>query len=54
MEPYYQNDLGVLYHGDCVEIMPHLPKVDLVLTDPPYGKRLHLEKNKDIINKIFE
>ena len=34
---YYRTDMGVLYHGDCLEIMPHLPKVDLVLTDPPYG-----------------
>lgn len=34
---YYQTDLGVLYHGDCLEIMPHLEPVDLVLADPPYG-----------------
>src|SRR3990167_4710702 len=36
---YYQEsnpDLVVL-HGDCLEIMPLLPKVDLVVTDPPYG-----------------
>lgn len=26
-----------LYLGDCREILPHIPKVDLVLTDPPYG-----------------
>ena len=26
-----------LYLGDCQEILPSLPKVDLVLTDPPYG-----------------
>ena len=26
-----------LYLGDCKNILPHLPKVDLVLTDPPYG-----------------
>ncbi len=26
-----------LYLGDCREVLPHLPKVDLVLTDPPYG-----------------
>ena len=26
-----------LYLGDCRDILPHLPKVDLVLTDPPYG-----------------
>jgi len=23
--------------GDCLEIMPHLEKVDAVVTDPPYG-----------------
>ena len=34
---YYRTDLGVLYHGDCLEIMPMLEPVDLVLTDPPYG-----------------
>lgn len=26
-----------LYLGDCMEIMPHLGKVDAVVTDPPYG-----------------
>jgi len=28
---------ATLYHGDCREILSSLPKVDLVLTDPPYG-----------------
>ena len=38
IEPYYDDGKGiVIYHGDCREIMPQLPKVDLVLTDPPYG-----------------
>ena len=38
MEPYYDDGKGiVIYHGDCREILPTLPKVDLVLTDPPYG-----------------
>ena len=36
MKPYYETELGVLYHGDCLDIMPHLEPVDLVLTDPPY------------------
>ncbi|MFN3078192.1 MAG: hypothetical protein ABT940_15255, partial [Alphaproteobacteria bacterium] len=36
--PYYDDGKGiVIYHGDCREILPLLPKVDLVLTDPPYG-----------------
>lgn len=26
-----------LYHGDCLEILPEIGKVDLVLADPPYG-----------------
>lgn len=27
----------ILYHGDCLSLLPELPPVDLVLTDPPYG-----------------
>ena len=37
MKPYYEKDGITIYHGDCREILPTLPKVDLVLTDPPYG-----------------
>jgi DNA modification methylase len=38
MKPYYETELGKLYHGDCLEILPQIEeKVDLVLTDPPYG-----------------
>ena len=38
IKPYYETELGKLYHGDCLEILPQLTeKVDLVLTDPPYG-----------------
>ena len=37
MEPYYERDGITIYHGDCREIMPELPAVDLLLTDPPYG-----------------
>ena len=36
-EPYYQDSYVTIYHGDCREILPELPQVDLVLTDPPYG-----------------
>jgi len=39
MTPYYTNDLGRIYQGDCVEIMRRMPpaSIDLVVTDPPYG-----------------
>jgi len=36
---YYEEENPSLkiYCGDCLEILPLLPKVDLVVTDPPYG-----------------
>ncbi len=37
-KPYYQDEWVTIYHGDCREVLPELPKVDLVLTDPPYGQ----------------
>ena len=33
---YYSDGYTAIAHGDCRDILPHLPKVDLVLTDPPY------------------
>ena len=39
MKPYYEDTKAgiTIYNGDCREILPSLPPVDLVLTDPPYG-----------------
>ena len=37
IKPYYQDEWVTIYHGDCRLILPELPEVDLVLTDPPYG-----------------
>ena len=38
-KPYYHDERAgiTIYNADCREILPFLPKVDLVLTDPPYG-----------------
>lgn len=36
-KPYYEEPGIVIYHADCREVLPYLPPVDLVLTDPPYG-----------------
>jgi len=45
--PYYDDGHGiVIYLGDCREILPHLPKVDLVLTDPPYGIALDTDNSR--------
>lgn len=39
MKPVIIGD-ATLYLGDCLEILPTLPKVDAVVTDPPYGVNL--------------
>ena len=35
--PYYERNGITIYCGDCRTILPELPQVDLVLTDPPYN-----------------
>jgi len=37
--PYYYEDAAVtLYHGDAMELLPLMPTVDAIVTDPPYGE----------------
>ena len=52
MKPYYQDDHVTIYHGDCREILPELPKVDLVLTDPPYGMQFQSNHRREKHDKI--
>jgi site-specific DNA-methyltransferase (adenine-specific) len=42
-KPYYHDEeAGItIYNADCRDILPLLPKVDLVLTDPPYDRFTH-------------
>jgi DNA modification methylase len=41
VKPYYDADGITIYHGDCRNILPTMAResVDLIITDPPYGKR---------------
>jgi len=36
---YFETNNGILYCGDCLEIMPKFPEkiFDVIITDPPYG-----------------
>lgn len=38
---------ATLYLGDCMDILPTLPKVDAVITDPPYGIGIDGQKGSD-------
>jgi site-specific DNA-methyltransferase (adenine-specific) len=44
-KPYYDDGLITIYHGDCLDVMPELEAVDLVLTDPPYGINENNKRN---------
>jgi len=49
MKPYYDDGKGIaIYHGDCKEGLPMLPKVDLVLTDPAYGINADRDRNSQV------
>lgn len=39
--PYYQDDAVTIYHGDCLDVLLHLPiKAHLAFADPPYNSNL--------------
>ncbi len=46
LKPYYQDSAVTIFLGDCREILPELPPVDLVLTDPPYGIKLNTDNSR--------
>jgi DNA modification methylase len=37
VKPYYEHSGITIYHGDCREVIPGLPMLGAVVTDPPYG-----------------
>ena len=48
MKPYYEADGITIYHGDCLELLPGLSEIDLVLADPPYssGGAFRADRNR--------
>jgi len=55
MKPYYDDGKGIqIYLGDCRDILPNLPKVDLVLTDPPYGNNTEYDQYNDTKENLRE
>ena len=37
IEPYYDQDGITIYNADCLEVLPLIAPLDLIITDPPYG-----------------
>ena len=59
MKPYYETELGKLYHGDCLEIMPNIELFDVMLTDPvwpnsPAGMFLGVEDPYELFQQAIE
>lgn len=52
--PYYSEAGIEIWCGDCHEVIPTLPKVDLVLTDPPYGVGKNYESYCDTYDSLTE
>lgn len=45
--PYYQEDGITIYNCDCRDIINSIPKIDLTLTDLPYGLNIEYESYSD-------
>lgn len=41
MDPYFEDEHVVIYHGDCGEFLPQFSTADHIITDPPYGEHIH-------------
>jgi site-specific DNA-methyltransferase (adenine-specific) len=54
MTPYYSESGIQIFHGDCREVLPQLERVDLILTDPPYGVDLEYADYRDTEASWFD
>jgi len=53
-EPYYNHAGIIIYNCDCRDVLPHLSKVDLILTDPPYGLKVDTGKLQRIGKPTYQ
>lgn len=51
-EPYYQDRLVTIYHNDCQNILPHLGRFDLLMTDIPFGQRGNFKEVMEAIQMV--
>lgn len=53
IKPYYFDESVCIIHGDCRDILPLLPKVDLVSTDPVWPNSLALLQGSQQPEKLL-
>ena len=56
MKPFYEASGITLYHCDYRDVLPELPKVNAVITDPPFSERTHAmaRSNRDLSIKAID
>lgn len=50
-KPYYEDSMVTIYHGECREIFPMLPR-GLVVSDPPYNVGYHYDGYADDLSDL--
>lgn len=55
-KPYFKSKNIIIYHGDCLDILPELPDefFDSVITDPPYGLTSGKNSKKGFMGKEWD
>lgn len=53
IEPYYDEDGITIFHGDALQILPHLVDIGAVITDPPYssGGMFRSDRSRSTVEK---
>jgi site-specific DNA-methyltransferase (adenine-specific) len=54
--PYYERDGITIYHGDALDVLPHLSGVGAVITDPPYssGGAFRGDRTRSTVEKYVQ
>lgn len=52
--PYYADDQGRIFHGDCLDVLATLPdsSIDAVCTDPPYNLSTSAKRDKKCLREV--
>lgn len=49
---FYRDEWVTIYHGDAAEVLPHIERCDLLVTDPPYGMDFQSNRRQERLDKI--